>query len=315
LIVSAANLELRSACIEPESPIAEFREQAATARLAPYFRWKPILDGVLAVALLAPGLPLLLFLVILVRVTSPGPAIFKQRRVGQGGRIFTMYKLRSMRQDAERRVGAVWASAADPRVTPVGRLLRKLHLDELPQLFNVLKGEMSLIGPRPERPEFVAVLKEQIPGYCDRLAVLPGVTGLAQINLPPDQTLDDVRRKLVLDREYIACAGLVLDLAMLFCTFLRMIGVPGDLATRVSCIARRVELPVEENAFVALGGDGAETTPGGLAAAFHRKISEHDANHGNANGNGHANGNGKNGAGGHAPEALRRSLADAIKPQ
>ena len=130
---------------------------------------------------------------LLVRLTSRGPGIYKQARVGKDGRKFMMYKIRTMRQDAEAASGPMWTQAHDPRVTFLGRVLRKLHLDELPQLFNVLKGEMSLVGPRPERPEFVRVLAEAIPGYRNRLAVRPGVTGLAQVNLPPDTDIASVR--------------------------------------------------------------------------------------------------------------------------
>jgi lipopolysaccharide/colanic/teichoic acid biosynthesis glycosyltransferase len=223
--VSSVNLELAQSRRQAQSRSSE-PARGSTNHIATYFRQKAILDQLLALLLLVPALPLLGLLVLVVRFTSRGPAIFRQKRMGKDGRVFTMYKLRSMTQDAEKGSGPVWASARDSRVTPVGRLLRKLHLDELPQVFNVLKGEMSLIGPRPERPEFVAVLAEQIPGYCDRLKVLPGVTGLAQINLPPDSTLDDVRRKLVLDRAYIEQASLWLDVRMLLCTFLRMVGVP-----------------------------------------------------------------------------------------
>jgi lipopolysaccharide/colanic/teichoic acid biosynthesis glycosyltransferase len=247
--------------------------QESSSRVASYLRRKVILDRMLATLLLLPALPLLAVLILIIRATSRGPAIFKQLRTGRHGCPFTMYKLRSMRQDAEKRVGPVWASTQDVRVTRIGHLLRKLHLDELPQLFNVLKGEMSLIGPRPERPEFVVVLSEQIPGYADRLAVLPGVTGLAQINLPPDQTLDDVRRKLVLDREYIAQAGFWLDLRMLFCTLLRMVGVPGALATRITCLERRVVLPAAE---VESGGESAEVTPADLALPYGRVVQDQD---------------------------------------
>ena len=175
--------------------------------------------------LLIPGLPIIGLLVLLVRLTSRGPGIYGQVRTGQHGRNFMMYKIRTMEQDAEAASGPVWTQARDPRITFVGRVLRNLHLDELPQLLNVLKGEMSLVGPRPERPEFVPVLAEAIPGYRSRLAVPPGVTGLAQLNLPPDSDLTSVCRKLVLDREYIAQAGLWLDLRVLLCTFLRMFKV------------------------------------------------------------------------------------------
>jgi hypothetical protein len=137
-----------------------------------------------------------------------------------------MYKIRTMRYDAEMSTGPVWTQHRDPRVTPVGRLLRKLHLDELPQLFNVIKGEMAIVGPRPERPEFVCVLAEAVPGYRNRLAVLPGITGLAQINLPPDTDLVSVQRKLVLDCEYIERGGPWLDTRLMLCTFLRLFKLP-----------------------------------------------------------------------------------------
>ncbi len=189
---------------------------------AVYFRWKRILDLVSALVLLVPALPLIGVLVLVVRLTSRGPGIYAQVRVGKDGRVFTMYKIRSMRQDAEAGTGAVWAQDRDPRVTLVGRILRKLHLDELPQLFNILKGEMSLVGPRPERPEFVHVLARRIPGYSRRLAVLPGVTGLAQVNLPPDSDVTGVRRKLALDLEYIRQASLLMDLRLVICTMARM---------------------------------------------------------------------------------------------
>ena len=185
---------------------------------SPYFHWKRGIDCLLAILLLVPALPLMGLLVLLVRLTSRGPGVYAQVRVGKNGRTFTMYKIRSMRQDAEIRTGAVWAQAHDPRVTLVGRILRKLHLDELPQLFNILKGEMSLVGPRPERPEFVRLLARKIPGYSNRLAVVPGITGLAQVNIPPDSDLESVRRKVFLDLEYIRNAGLLMDLRLLVCT-------------------------------------------------------------------------------------------------
>lgn len=198
----------------------------------PYFRWKGIIGRVLAVALLIPGLPIIGLLVLLVRLTSRGPGIHRQTRVGKHGRTFTMYKIRTMTRDAETETGAVWTRPNDMRVTPVGKVLRKLHLDEFPQLFNVLRGDMCLIGPRPERPEFVDVLTKQIPGYTNRLAVTPGVTGLAQINLPPDSDLESVRRKLALDLEYIKRASPLLDIRVLLYTSVRMLGIPGGYAVR-----------------------------------------------------------------------------------
>ena len=210
--------------------------------------WKIVLDRTAAFFLLLPGLPFIGLLMLLVRLTSRGPAIYRQVRVGKGGRTFTMYKLRSMRLDAEAGTGPVWAgTGADSRVTPVGYWLRRLHLDELPQLINVLKGEMSLVGPRPERPEFVAVLAEKLPGYLDRVTILPGITGLAQVNLPPDTDLDSVRRKLVLDREYAASANLLLDLRIIICTSLRVFGIKGGRSVRLLSLHRTVTIPLESS--------------------------------------------------------------------
>jgi lipopolysaccharide/colanic/teichoic acid biosynthesis glycosyltransferase len=191
-----------------------------------YLPNKYLLDYFLAVILLVPGLPLMAICIILVRLTSRGPGIYTQCRVGRKGRIFCMYKIRSMKHNAEDRTGPAWTQTADPRVTLLGRFLRKFHLDELPQLFNVLQGEMSLVGPRPERPEFVEILSRRIPDYTKRLDVKPGITGLAQLNLPPDSDLDSVRRKVILDVEYIESANGWLDLQLIFCTALRFSKLP-----------------------------------------------------------------------------------------
>jgi lipopolysaccharide/colanic/teichoic acid biosynthesis glycosyltransferase len=182
-------------------------------------------NRILASILLIPCLPAMGLLWAIVRLTSPGPAIFQQRRVGIGGVVFTLYKIRTMRIDAESKTGAVWAQTNDPRVTPVGRLLRALHLDELPQLFNVIAGDMVLIGPRPERPEFTQQLARALPTYLDRLCVRPGITGLAQINLPADTDLESVRRKLIVDLEYISEASFSLDVRIVLATCLRLVGV------------------------------------------------------------------------------------------
>jgi lipopolysaccharide/colanic/teichoic acid biosynthesis glycosyltransferase len=193
-----------------------------------YFRWKAILGRAMAFVLMIPGGPITLMLMILIRLTSRGPAIYRQLRVGKNGKTFLIYKLRTMRHDAESYSGPAWTQENDPRITRIGRVLRKMHLDELPQLLNVLRGDMDLIGPRPERPEFAKVLVKEIPGYLNRLAVLPGVTGLAQINLPPDTDLDSVRRKLALDLEYIEKATFALDMRMFAGTLLRMFGIHGE---------------------------------------------------------------------------------------
>ena len=200
---------------------------------AAYFCWKDAFGRCLAVVLLILGLPIMLSTILLVRLTSPGPSIFRQTRVGKNGRIYVMYKIRSMRIDAEAKSGPVWTTKRDPRITRVGKFIRTLHLDEFPQLINVLRGEMALIGPRPERPEFVEKLAREIPGYVNRLTVRPGITGLAQINLPPDSDLDSVRRKLAVDLRYIVHGNVLLDLRILGCTFVRLFGIKGVYAARL----------------------------------------------------------------------------------
>ena len=227
----------------PSSKVRREDAHCHPLRPAEYHRWKSLLGRTFAFLLLLPGLPIIGLLVVLVRLTSRGPGIYRQVRVGLHGKTFAMYKIRTMRCDAEVRTGPAWTQKNDPRVTPVGRVLRKLHLDEFPQLFNVLRGEMALIGPRPERPEFTQVLAREIPGYMDRVLILPGITGLAQINLPPDTDLDSVRRKLVLDLEYVRAANPVLDVRMLACTVLRMLGMQGEFAMRVMRLDRIATLP------------------------------------------------------------------------
>jgi lipopolysaccharide/colanic/teichoic acid biosynthesis glycosyltransferase len=188
--------------------------------------------------------PVILLLVAIVRLTSPGPGLFRQERTGWRGEEFWMYKIRTMYADAEKVSGPVWSTPGDSRVTPVGRVLRLLHLDELPQLINVARGEMDLVGPRPERPVFVARLGREISDYYARLQVRPGVTGLAQVNLPPDETVDCVRRKLAMDCMYIRDASLWLDLRILLCTFLRMLGIRHGRAVRWL----RLERPIADAA-------------------------------------------------------------------
>ncbi len=173
---------------------------------------------VLAAVGLVLTLPVFLLAVAAVKLTSRGPALYKQARVGKDGRIFTLYKVRSMYADAERRTGAVWADRNDPRVTPVGRFLRRFRIDEIPQLWNVLKGEMVIVGPRPERPEFVETLTEQIPFYRQRLAVKPGLTGWAQINAGYGNTIEDTITKLEYDLYYIKHMRPALDAFIIFHT-------------------------------------------------------------------------------------------------
>ena len=167
--------------------------------------------------------PIMLLTALAVRLTSAGPVLYRQVRVGLAGRPFTLYKFRSMRADAEAETGAVWASKDDPRVTPLGRTMRKLRIDEIPQLFNVLKAEMSIVGPRPERPEMVQSLAQQIPYYRHRHCVRPGITGWAQVNYKYGDTLDDVIRKLEYDLYYIKNMSLSLDSYIIFVTVKAML--------------------------------------------------------------------------------------------
>jgi sugar transferase (PEP-CTERM system associated) len=177
-----------------------------------FFNWCIALVGIIVT------LPLMLLTALVVRLSSPGPILYRQVRVGLGGTPFTLYKFRSMRADAEIRTGAVWASKNDPRITPVGKLLRKRRLDELPQLFNVLLGDMSIVGPRPERPEFVKKFERRIFYYNERHAVRPGITGWAQINYKYADTVEDSITKLEYDLYYINNMSLTLDLYIVFQT-------------------------------------------------------------------------------------------------
>ncbi|MCL2119587.1 MAG: sugar transferase [Planctomycetaceae bacterium] len=208
---------------------------------SPYFQIKSHVDRVVALLLLIPCLPIIGFLVLLVRMTSKGPGIYAQERLGKDGKPFIMYKIRSMVVDAEQESGAVWASRNDSRVTLVGKLLRKFHLDELPQILNVLRGEMSLVGPRPERDEFVRVLNREVDGYSYRMSVPPGVTGYAQLNLPSDVEVADVKRKIALDFEYIENASFWFDFVILLGTLGRFFKFLGIIHLKVLGVYRRVE--------------------------------------------------------------------------
>ena len=175
-----------------------------------------MLDVAGALCLLVLSAPVMIVAAALIRLTSRGPAIYSQTRVGQQGREFALLKLRTMVAGAERRTGPVMAARGDSRITAVGRYLRPFHLDELPQLFNVLAGQMSLIGPRPERPHFVRIFRRRVPGYDLRLAVKPGITGLAQVR-GSYSTMPE--RKLRFDLAYIGNYSLGLDVEI----FLRTI--------------------------------------------------------------------------------------------
>jgi len=181
---------------------------------------KRLFDMVISFVILVGFLPLWILVAVSIKLTSRGPVLFRQRRIGRGGKRFVLYKFRSMIEDAEKDTGPVWAQKNDRRVTKVGRVLRRMRLDEIPQLINVLKGEMSLVGPRPERPYFVEKLAQEIPLYSRRLNVKPGLTGWAQIKHNYDASLDDVREKVRYDLYYIENMSLSLDLKILTRTIL-----------------------------------------------------------------------------------------------
>jgi lipopolysaccharide/colanic/teichoic acid biosynthesis glycosyltransferase len=194
-----------------------------------------VLNVVVAAIGLLLATPVLVLVAVLIKLTSPGPVFYTQRRVGldrrratqsngsgqrhvdHGGRPFTIYKFRTMRVDGDR--GAeMWARPDDPRITSLGRILRKFRLDELPQLFNVLRGDMNVVGPRPEQPAIFASLRARIDGYQRRQRVRPGITGWAQVNLSYDRSIDDVRRKVLLDLQYVARQSMAEDLRIMLRT-------------------------------------------------------------------------------------------------
>lgn len=183
-----------------------------------YDFFKRGLDILVAGALLIALSPLLVVLAIAVRCSSSGPAMFKQLRLTKNGKAFRMYKFRTMRADAEAASGAVFATVNDPRITSIGKFMRRSRLDELPQLFNVLRGEMSLVGPRPERPELVPDLVATHPHFEQRLKVRAGLTGLAQVSVGYSSSARQYRHKLTCDRLYIENRCLFLDLWILFKT-------------------------------------------------------------------------------------------------
>ncbi len=189
---------------------------------------KRLLDIVVSLIVLVITLPFLAVIALMIRFDSSGSIIYKQRRVGRKGKLFTMYKFRTMNLDAESETGPTWAKENDPRITKVGYWLRKLRLDEIPQLINVLRGSMSLVGPRPERPHFVDQFKIQIPLYTRRLRVRPGITGWAQVKWKYDSSLDDVKEKTKYDLFYVENISLKMDLKILIITIITMIKGKGQ---------------------------------------------------------------------------------------
>lgn len=206
-----------------EIPLSHIDEQwlmtsALNSNIVQVRHLKRAMDVAVSLVGLVPGLPLMGLAAILIKLTSKGPVIYKQVRVGRGNKPYMLYKLRTMKVDAEAG-GAVWAKSHDQRVTWVGKYLRNWRLDEIPQLFNILKGEMSLVGPRPERPEFTGKLAEHIPFYNERHLVQPGLTGWAQVCHPYGASVEAAARKLQYDLYYIKNMNLLLDIAILLRTF------------------------------------------------------------------------------------------------
>ncbi len=187
---------------------------------------KRAIDIFVSLFILIMMLPLLLIIALLIRISSRGPVFYKQIRVGKNGAEFTMYKFRSMYKDAEE-YGPEWAGEKDPRITWIGRIIRKIYLDEVPQMINVLNNEMSLVGPRPERPYFVEILKKDIPYYYKRIAIKPGITGWAQIKHKYDESLSDVKEKLKYDFYYIENMSLKLDFKIMINTILVILFMKG----------------------------------------------------------------------------------------
>jgi exopolysaccharide biosynthesis polyprenyl glycosylphosphotransferase len=206
-------------------PLIEIQPQL----LKPWERkTKRFIDLAFSATVLILMLPVLILVGLAIKITSPGPVFYKQKRVGKNGRIFTIYKFRTMVKNAEKLTGPVWAGEKDPRITTVGRLLRKTRLDEFPQLINVMTGSMSLVGPRPERPYFVDRLKRQYPFYTRRLKVQPGITGWAQVKGKYDTTIENVKEKLDYDLYYIENMSLRMDIRILLFTIAVMLRFKGQ---------------------------------------------------------------------------------------
>ncbi|MGR3318100.1 MAG: sugar transferase [Candidatus Anammoxibacter sp.] len=184
-----------------------------------YRALRPLIDVCISSVCLLIAMPVIFAAGVIIKLTSRGSAFYTQERVGRNGSTFKIIKLRTMCVDSEAQSGAVWAQKNDSRVTTIGRFLRKTHLDELPQFINVIKGDMSLIGPRPERPIFVAKFKEEIPGYANRLMVKPGITGMAQCYYKYDEDIRDVCRKLRYDMIYVKKMCWLLDVKIILLTF------------------------------------------------------------------------------------------------
>ena len=226
-----------------------------------YDPWKAGAELVAALLMLLLASPLILMAALLVKITSRGPAFYSQTRLGRDRRHYTIYKLRSMRHNCEKLSGPCWSTRGDARVTWVGSFLRRTHIDELPQLWNVLRGDMSLVGPRPERPEFLPRLEEAVPLYSSRLLVKPGVTGLAQVQLPADTDLESVRHKIAYDLYYVQHCNPWLDFRLVLATALHMLCISHELVARVLFLPRGEPVEAAYKELVAQSRRLASSTP------------------------------------------------------
>jgi lipopolysaccharide/colanic/teichoic acid biosynthesis glycosyltransferase len=236
----------------PSDVPAETRPNSARYALI-----KRIFDLGVAAIVLVLSAPIIALCALAVRLNSRGSPLYTQKRLGLRGQVITIYKIRTMYHNSEWSSGPVWSGPGDPRVTPVGRILRACHLDELPQLINILRGEMSLIGPRPERPEIIAQIERALPRYGDRLLVRPGLTGLAQVLQAPDTNLDSVHRKLKYDLFYLEQIGPSLDLRILLATWFHLLRVP---AYRIARIFHFPDEPIHELEHSGAGENGIPTS-------------------------------------------------------
>ncbi len=229
-LVDTEDMPAPAAPVAPPRPRRErtpaLRAPAPPRRYGWYSPVKRVFDVVAAVVIGVFAVPVIAAAALIVKLTSRGPAFYTQRRLGLNGKPFAIYKIRTMIDKCESLTGPRWSIPGDPRVTRFGWFLRVTHFDELPQLLNVLRGDMSLIGPRPERPEFLPELEKALPTYRRRLAVRPGVTGLAQVQLPADTDIGSVRRKLGYDLYYIENLSPWMDVRLLFGTLFYAAGIP-----------------------------------------------------------------------------------------
>jgi sugar transferase (PEP-CTERM system associated) len=212
-------LEKISGKIEVEQLYPSWIIYAQGFRFSTPFRvFRRLLNFSVSLVGLLVTLPLMPFVVLAIKLDSPGPVLYRQERAGRGGKPFFCYKFRTMRQDAEADTGPTWALDDDPRITKIGRFLRTSRIDEIPQLWCVLRGDMAFVGPRPERPEFVEWLSKQLPYYGVRHMVRPGITGWAQVRYKYGNTIEDAKEKLQFDLFYIKNASLGLDVFIMFQT-------------------------------------------------------------------------------------------------